>query len=115
VKLATFDAASGRRLERGDCIAAESDLAFVKILEGAFRKARGLSPDADLKAEGFWMAKGEFPLTPNFGVRPDGLVFYYNPYEIAPYALGPTEVVVSFREMAGMVPPHGRVAGLAGH
>ncbi len=41
-----------------------------------------------------WFWGGDFYVTDNFGVVKDGLVFYYQTYEIAPYADGPTELFI---------------------
>lgn len=48
--------------------------------------------------------KGFFPeyirATENFRVTPEGITFYYNPYDIGCYALGAVEVEVSREELA---------------
>ena len=33
-------------------------------------------------------------LSDNFGVMREGLVFHYNPYDVAPFALGPTTITL---------------------
>ena len=49
----------------------------------------------ELHDNGFLTWTDMYP-TPNFLLGPDGVRFYYNAYEIAPYACGPTELVVSY-------------------
>lgn len=51
-------------------------------------------------------AKGFFPeyigMTENFLVTEEGITFYYNPYDIGCYALGPVEVTITREELAGL-------------
>jgi hypothetical protein len=112
VRLASFEASSGRRFVKRDLIAPDSEKTFSGVLEKAFRTVRNLSPEANLKNEGFWIEEGKFPVTSNIAVRPDGLLFYYNPYEVAPYSMGPTEVFIPFNDLGGIVPMEGPLAGL---
>lgn len=37
-----------------------------------------------------------FKLNDNYGFRPEGIVFYYNTYELGSYAEGPTEVLIPY-------------------
>ncbi|MEP2772720.1 MAG: DUF3298 domain-containing protein [Fulvivirga sp.] len=39
----------------------------------------------------------------NFGLLEDGVKFYYNAYEIAPYASGPTEILISYQDLDGIL------------
>ena len=41
-------------------------------------------------------------VTENFLVTPEGITFYYNPYDIGCYALGSVEVSVSREQLAGL-------------
>ena len=60
------------------------------VAEQKFRKAKDLSSNEDLGEAGYFFDKGKFTLTENFGISQGNLVLYYNSYDIAPYALGPT-------------------------
>ena len=51
----------------------------------------------ELKAKDFLYTMDMFP-SENFIVNDDGLTFIYNPYEIAPYDKGRTEIKISFDE-----------------
>ena len=59
-----------------------------------FRKARGLAPADDLIEAGFNFSDDTFELNENFGVADNALIFHFNAYEVAPYALGPTDVEI---------------------
>ena len=39
---------------------------------------------------------GELAPTENFYINEDGITFYYNVYEIAPYSMGPTQITLSY-------------------
>lgn len=93
-KLISLDAADGRRLLLGDLLEAGHDRDLVAAGERAFRAAHGLAPGDDLVAAGFWFEDGRFSLTDNFALTADGLRFHYNAYEIAPYAMGPTDMTL---------------------
>lgn len=77
------------------------------LAEAAFRQQAGLTPATDLSASGFLFENNQFQLTNNFGFTKEGLVFYYNSYEIAPYAAGPTEVLIPFEQLQGLFRPSG--------
>lgn len=74
-------------------------LAVARIVEKYFREERELGADIDLNDEGFFLMDEGFFLPANIGVKEDIFIFYYNPYEIGPYSMGPTEVVVKRTEL----------------
>jgi hypothetical protein len=65
--------------------------------EKAFRKARELSDTASLQANYFEFPDNRFQLNKNYGFMKDGIVFFYNSYEVAPYAAGPTEILIPYQ------------------
>jgi len=71
----------------------------TKIAEGIFRKVRELADTASLTENMFEFPEDQFVLNKNYGFTKDGVVFYYNSYEIASYASGPTEVVVPYEAL----------------
>ena len=87
-----FNKASGELLDWEDLI---TDLeGLKKAVESEFRKVREVSVDASLEAEGFWFENDDFILPVNFGLSEKGLELVYNPYEVAPYAYGSTDVLI---------------------
>ena len=42
-----------------------------------------------------------FELNDNYGFRKEGIVFFYNIYEIGAYAEGPTEIMIPYERLAG--------------
>lgn len=48
----------------------------------------------------------------NFLIRPEGLHFLFNPYQVAPYVAGMQEVVVPYALIGDILPPGGPVAAI---
>ncbi len=101
VAFLNFDALSGKRLAWIDVVAKADRTAAAAAAERAFRAARDLAPDADLAAAGFTFPGGAFALAAEFAITPDGLQLHHDAYDIAPYALGDTDYVVRWGELAG--------------
>jgi hypothetical protein len=64
--------------------------------EKAFRAERKLTADASLSENFFEFENDQFKLTDNYGFTATGIEFYFNSYEIAPYAAGPTRVFIPY-------------------
>jgi len=71
-------------------------LAILKIAEEIFRKDNNLGPRTSLEKAGYWFSDNKFHLNDNFGLDAEGLFFYFNSYEIAPYAMGPTNITLPY-------------------
>lgn len=99
-KLVSFDAVDGRRLRLVDLFDHGYEQRLLAAGERAFRTAHGLEPGDDLVSAGFWFEDGRFSLTHNFAVTADGLRFHYNAYEVAPYAMGPTDLTLPRETLA---------------
>jgi hypothetical protein len=69
---------------------------LAAIGEQVFRQVKEIPDTASLNENYFEFPDDTFALNKNYGFRKEGIVFYYNNYEIAPYAAGPTEVVIPY-------------------
>lgn len=76
---------------------------LVQLGEKAFREAVELEPDDDLSAAGYNFPDNTFTLNENFMLTKEGINFHFNPYEIAPYVLGHTDVDISYEELEGIL------------
>ncbi|QHV94046.1 DUF3298 and DUF4163 domain-containing protein [Spirosoma endbachense] len=97
----TFDRETGKTLALTDLV--EDTTALLSVVEKAFRKQQDLLPQYNLEERGYFLRDGRFFLPANIGVGRDGLIFYYNPYEIAAYAVGPIEVTVPYEQLNGIL------------
>ncbi len=71
------------------------------LLEQRYKAEKGASPQSDLKELTF--DGSPLPLPACIAQVEEGLLFYYNDYEVAPHAVGPTEIVLTWAELKGMV------------
>lgn len=90
-----FDAASGKRLGLNDLFKPGYEKALTELLT---RKAMNLENVA-LKSK----LSCEPKPTENFIVEADGILFYYNPYDIAPYSRGPISLKLRYSELAKLL------------
>lgn len=97
---ATFSLRTGSLLAPETFIA--DTTALKKVAEEFFRKERELSPTASLQEEGFFW-DSVFVLPQEMALGAKGLYLYYNPYEVAAYAMGPTEFMIPRERLQGIL------------
>jgi Deacetylase PdaC/Protein of unknown function (DUF3298) len=94
--LNTFDGRTGKRLTWDELV---TDKAAVKVL--AEKKVR--EEKASVFADGFnFDDTFKFDLPANYGLTQEGLFLYYVPYEIMPYAMGTTELLITIDELGDL-------------
>ena len=99
----TLDVTTGRSVSLDALLAPGGRDTLTAIGERLFRLKRHLSPGARLDSAGFWFEDNTFRLNENFALGTAGLIFTFNQYEIAPYATGPTEIVLPYRDLQGIL------------
>ena len=93
--LLTFDAQTGTRLAVSDVVEESSRAILAKIVEFEFRRARHIPQSQTLQDAGFFILPGqEMPLSENFAFTTSGVKLHYNPYEVGPYVMGETDLVI---------------------
>ncbi|RYC70268.1 MULTISPECIES: DUF3298 and DUF4163 domain-containing protein [Spirosoma] len=97
----TFNRETGQPLNLSDMVS--DTVALLGVVEKAFRKQQQLLPQYNLEERGYFLHDGRFFLPANVGLSPKGMIFYYNPYEIAAYAVGPIEVTVPYEQLNGIL------------
>lgn len=100
-----LDLNTGKALNLQQLLGADYQQALTPLGEKAFRVARQLSPTDSLEKAGFWFESNTFTLNHNAGITPQGLAFTFNPYEVGPYVLGPTNFVIPWAELQDVIPP----------
>lgn len=96
-----LDVQHKKQLQLRDVITADS-ARLQPIVEAAFRKQQGLSPADSLNTLLF---ENHLATTTNFYFTNKGFGFYYFPYEVAAYAVGPIQVFVTFNELKPFLKP----------
>lgn len=86
--LLNFSPNTGEMISYKDIFSEESQGELVKLLEHELRKQRNLKKKESLNENGFWLPEDKLILSENFAFTDNGLLFIYNSYEIAPYAMG---------------------------
>jgi hypothetical protein len=76
---------------------------LTKLGEKVFRQVKAIPDTASLDDNGFEFPDDAFQLNTNYGFKKEGIVFYYNSYEIAPYAAGPTEVMIPYELLVNWI------------
>lgn len=101
VSFYTFDRKTGELLSLSDLVA--DTTALLRLVEKEFRKQQAIAPNHNLEQEGYFLRDGQFFLPANIGMGSKGMLFYYNPYEIAAYAVGPIQVTVPYDQLGGIL------------
>ena len=97
-----FDSETGKRLTLEDIFVPGYEHRLSELLLEKLMDQQDVKTLDELKAKDYLYTMDMFPSV-NFIVKDDGLTFIYNPYEIAPYDKGRTEINVSFSEAKGIL------------
>lgn len=82
---------------------------LLRLAEKAFRSIRGVPDQQSLRDAGYWFDGDRFTLPDNMALTDEGLLLYYNNYEVASYAQGPTEIVLPLKDIAELLHPKFRL------
>ena len=102
-----FSLKTGELINLSAFVPEEKIGALSKVAEKHFRKIHSLKPDETYEQAGFLFPQNRFSLNRNFLVAKSGLSFCFNQYEIAPYAMGITELVIPWAGIKSAVNPKG--------
>jgi hypothetical protein len=91
-----FDRKRNKLLKIADIVSNRDKL--KELVEKKFRQYHQVEEGADLNEAGFFWDKSLF-LPANFAIEEKGLFLYYNSYEAAPYAVGPTEILIPWADL----------------
>jgi len=72
---------------------------LLELAETEFRNTQKLKPEDAFEANGYWFDNGQFRLSEQFALCECGLLLYYNPYEVAAYAVGAIEVFIPMAKL----------------
>jgi hypothetical protein len=105
-----IDLENGRQLSLDDIFRADYQAELKEIINSAARKEYKLESGQSLLEAGFFSESID-PGT-NFYVTGSGIGFYYNVYEVAPYAMGEVNLFVDFGELGHILAPGSAVSRL---
>lgn len=95
--------ATGQDLTLKDLVRDGSLTKLTEVAEKRFRGERQIPEGKKLSESGFTFADDKFALSKTWGISSRGLVFHYNAYEIAPYATGPTTVMLPWSDIKDLI------------
>lgn len=99
-----FNARTGAALSLNDFLLPGYEAKLLVEAEKAFRQKNGLSPQANLREQGFEFSNGNFDFPNQFCLTKEGILFYFNAYEAGrPYALGPTKFIVPYNNIKSLI------------
>ncbi len=104
-----FHRPSGRRLNFEEFISPGSYSQIERTAEKIFREMTDIPAKANLEESGYWFKDNRFALNDNFAVTDSGFYFFYNNYEIAAYAVGPTELLIPYESIRKALPQNGYI------
>lgn len=96
-----LDVKNRKKLKLRDVMTADS-VQLQPVVEAAFRRQQGLTPTDSLTGILF---ENHLATTENFYFTNTGIGFYYFPYEVAAYAVGPIQVFVPFTALKKYLKP----------
>jgi hypothetical protein len=108
----TIDLERRGAIRLADLIRPDALPALREALAGALRSYAGLEAGAPLSGGGFFEDGVEAP--ENFFPAARGLGFQWDPYEIAPYVMGPIQVILPWEQVRDLLSPAYRVRPAGG-
>lgn len=96
----TYSLAGGYELSTADLFSERQQLGMETLLRRKLCEQYEAANDEELAERGFFPEY--ISLTENFRITPEGITFYYNPYDIGCYALGAVDVTMSREELENL-------------
>lgn len=107
--LASFDKQTGRVIAEADIFAQGYEEPLAEIIKYRLRQEYKVATDEELEQEGFFNAAEIVP-NGNFYLLKDELIYCFNAYEIAPYAMGRIEVRIPYEALRNIAREDGILA-----
>ncbi len=90
-----FDKATGKTITLDDVLVTGYKIRLNELLQKALMEKADCKDINELHDKGYLFSMEMYPSS-NFALGKDGITFIYNPYEIAPYALGRIELTIGY-------------------
>lgn len=101
-RLLTLELATGQQIALEALVSAEFSAALNQVAEQEFRRVRQIPSGSTLSEAGFTFPGDRFSVNDNFALTAEGMLFFFNPSEVAPYRMGPTEILVPRAALAAI-------------
>ncbi|MDD5360944.1 MAG: DUF3298 and DUF4163 domain-containing protein [Ignavibacteria bacterium] len=100
-----FNTDNGKLLHTKDIFVNGFESKLNKLIDKKYREFRGISDKERLDSEKGMLFENKISFNDNVGLLNDGVVFFYNSYEIAAYAVGQTELKFTYKELSDLLRP----------
>ena len=101
---------TGTLLKASDIFKPDYEAGVTLLLTQKLKSSNNLNGDQKLSENGWFT--DEIKPNENFYVTPGGIGFHYNPYEIAPYSSGSTDIFLTFGELGPFLETSSVISGL---
>lgn len=99
--LSTYDLSTGKSLSLAEVV--RDTAALVPMLEKAFVDTKKEGPSDTLKLSDLLFPEfKKLPVSTNFCLVQEGVRFFYNPYEVAAWAVGSTEITLTWEQLGAL-------------
>jgi hypothetical protein len=106
-KFRVIDLQDGHIVSLAEIFRPDYDNDLRDILNAAARKKYNLESGQSLVDAGFFSES--IDTGPNYYITKDGMGFYYNQYEVAPFALGPIDIFINYAQLKRILNPESPV------
>lgn len=97
IRFLNFDKLQSKELEQQELF--NNLEKFENFAEVAFRKQENIALDTPINSTGFMFEAEHFTLPENIGYTEEGILLFYEPYEIASYADGAILLTLPFKDV----------------
>lgn len=94
---------SGEQLTLSDILKEGKRDQLAVVAEPVFREQKKFPDDAEYDERDYFFREGQFSLNENYALTEKGLLFHYNPYEIAPYSEGATRLLLAYGKIDSLL------------
>ena len=100
-RFVNFDLISGGKINLGDIFTNEDIEVLHDSITTNLKRKYKIQATESLKNLGFF--ENEINISDNFTILRNGFLFWYNPYELAPYSFGNVQIFVSFEQVLHLI------------
>jgi hypothetical protein len=97
----SIDLKTGKKIKIEDIFVEDYKQSLSELLDKKVRLQEQIAADASLTDHGYFV--DNIQPNDNLYIALDGIGFYFNVYEISPYAHGPTDVFLTFAEIKHLI------------
>ncbi len=102
-----YDRVSGKLITLNDLFEPEYEQRLNEIGEDYLKRTLEIPKNQTLNDAGFIIENNDFKMNDNFALTKEGITFIFNPYEIAPYAMGQQEFTIPYHALQTIAKPNG--------